>query len=709
MPKIILYILLVFHLMSAESYNMQLLSFLSYNQNCSDITGFYQDNREFAVVGLQNATSFVDITDPYNPYEIDRIDGSSSIWRDLKYWNRHVYIGTEAEDGIKVVSVNNPDEPELVYTITDVDNSHNIHIDSDGYLYIVGADDHDIWIYSLNNPSIPELIGTWDFQNNETTSQGYCHDVEVYNNKLYCAAIYVGYFHIIDVSDKSNPVTIVSHFTGSEGISTHDVAVSEDENYLFTGDENLGGHIKAWDISDYNNINLIDEYISPDWLNHSVHNLYIRPGTNFLIMSYYADGTRIVDISNPANMQEVAYYDMSEVEGLYVSNWGTYAYLPSGYIISSDIEQGLFVLELGGVSIMHEEIEDIDNLDIPYVNFVADVESFDGEVTDVTLHYSLDNNTWNDTQMTNSLGDSEYHAVMTFDQANVIVYYYITASNNQGQTSQYPQIDDFITFNYGDLIDIIVQDFEYENNWYEESTAIAGVWELGIPNGTALQAGFTNSEFIVQTNADHTYGNGKCFITGNELVDINSPGQADVDGGQTVLYSDIYDLSSYNDVLLTYWRWYTNNLGNNPGNDIWNVQVSSDSGINWINLENTSNSLNQWTEMRFVLSEYIDMTSTVQFRFTASDYFNDGDNGSGGSLVEAALDDFKLEIIGYLMQTGDLNYDSQLNILDVIILVNYILGESNPDETQFISADLNLDEYLDVLDVILLVNIVLGN
>ena len=43
--------------------------------------------------------------------------------------------------------------------------------------------------------------------------------------------------------------------------------------------------------------------------------------------------------------------------------------------------------------------------------------------------------------------------------------------------------------------------------------------------------------------------------------------------------SDIYNLSTYNDVLLTYWRWYTNNLGNNPGNDIWNVQVSSDSGI----------------------------------------------------------------------------------------------------------------------------------
>ena len=107
---------------------MQLLSFLSYEQNCSDITGFYQDGREFAVVGLvEDAATFVDITDPQNPFEVGRISGSPNIWRDLKYWNKHVYIGTEAEDGIRVVSVEDPDNPVLVYTINDFLGS-NIHM-----------------------------------------------------------------------------------------------------------------------------------------------------------------------------------------------------------------------------------------------------------------------------------------------------------------------------------------------------------------------------------------------------------------------------------------------------------------------------------------------------------------------------------------------------------------------------------------------------
>jgi hypothetical protein len=62
-------------------------------------------------------------------------------------------------------------------------------------------------------------------------------------------------------------------------------------------------------------------------------------------MSYYVDGTRVLDISDPINPVEVGYFDTSDLTGLYDGNWGTYAYLPSGYIISSDRNNGLFIFE----------------------------------------------------------------------------------------------------------------------------------------------------------------------------------------------------------------------------------------------------------------------------------------------------------------------------------------------------------------------------
>lgn len=686
---------------------MQLLSNISFNQNCSDITGFYQDEREFAVIGLQSGAAIVDITDPYNPFQIDIIEGTSSTWRDLKYWNRHIYIGTEAEDGVKIVSVNNPDEPILVNTVFDFVSSHNIYIDSDGYLYVVGADDNDIWIYNLEDPSNPNLVGTWNLENETNSQAGYCHDIEVYNDKLYCASIYVGYFRIIDVADKSNPTTIVSHFTGTDGISTHDVAISEDERYLFTGDENLGGHIKVWDISDYNNINLIEEYQTDNGEEHTSHNIYIKPGTNQLYVSYYADGTRIIDISNPYELEEIAYYDFSDTEGLYVSNWGVYPYLPSGNIISSDMELGLFVLSVGGISIIHENVQDVDfDNDGVYVPFVAYVDSFDGIIEDVTLNYSLDNINWNQMSMPN-INDNRYQVVMTFDQSSVIVYYYITATNSIGQISKYPQIEDNVSFIYGDLIDIVFQDFEDNHNWIVESSTSIGEWEWGVPIGTSLQGGFANVDFIVQTNEDYSENGEKCFVTGN--YDVSQPGSGDIDGGETILYSDIYELEQYPDVLLSYWRWYTNNLGNNPGNDIWNVQVSSDGGVNWTNLEYTSNSLNQWYERRFVLSNYIDLSNEVQFRYIASDLLNAGDVGSGGSLVEAALDDFKLEIINIQTQFGDINFDGGIDVLDVVIVVSIILGEYLPTDEQFSNIDFNNDDLITVQDIVNLVNLIIAD
>ena len=697
-----LIVVFIFSMIWGQGYNVQLLSHLPYTQETSDITGFYQDGREIAVMGLQNAAAFIDVTDPYNPYEIDRIPGGNSIWRDLKYWDRHVYIGTEADDGIKIVNVDNLDSPVLVNTITDVDNSHNIHIDSDGYLYIIGADQHDIWIYDLSNPSNPVLTGTWDLQNGQSSTQGYCHDIEVYNDKIYCASIYVGYFYIIDVSDKSNPYTLVSYNTGGGEISTHDCAVTFDEQYLITGDESLSGHVKIWDISDYGNINLVSEYYTPEWETHSAHNLYIpESNPDMLIISYYADGTRFVDISDPENPIEVGYYDTTDIEGLYVGNWGTYVDLPSGNIISSDIESGLYVLKFGGVSIIHNPIDD--QPEGPF-NINADVYSVGSEVANVYVELCVLNEC--NTYDMSLIADDSYEANMDFGSIATVAEYAIYAIDSSGEEARYPQ-ENYFMFTYGDLENLYVYDFEgSDQNWqagWSGDNASSGEWEWAVPNPTYWEG------VLVQTDSDHT-GNGvSCFVTGN-TNDPNNVGADDVDGGETTLFSPVFDLSEAEDVLLTYWRWYTNNAGDNPSTDPWNVEVSNNSGQSWVSLENTTLSNASWKRKRFVLSEYVELTNEMQLKFIAEDTYNDGDNGSGGSLVEAAVDDVFLQAIsGYgCDSSGDLNQDGVINVLDIVLIVNIILDNPNPSGDEYCYADLNSDNIINVLDIVLVVNLILN-
>jgi hypothetical protein len=59
--------------------------------------------------------------------------------------------------------------------------------------------------------------------------------------------------------------------------------------------------------------------------------------------------------------------------------------------------------------------------------------------------------------------------------------------------------------------------------------------------------------------------------------------------------------------------------------------------------------------------------------------------------------------------TGDINADESVNVLDVVQLVNIVLGAINPSGYQMIVSDLNLDGDINILDVVQLVNIVLGN
>ena len=106
------------------------------------------------------------------------------------------------------------------------------------------------------------------------------------------------------------------------------------------------------------------------------------------------------------------------------------------------------------------------------------------------------------------------------------------------------------------------------------------------------------------------------------------------------------------------------------------------------------------------MSNFIELTNEVQFRFIAEDIFYDGDAGSGGSLVEAAIDDFLIEYLSdNSSMLGDINNDESIDVLDVVLLVNMILGS---EPTNYATGDINSDNEINIQDIIYLINIVLG-
>tara|TARA_B110000196_G_scaffold92791_1_gene80305 strand:- start:1344 stop:1604 length:261 start_codon:yes stop_codon:yes gene_type:complete len=63
--------------------------------------------------------------------------------------------------------------------------------------------------------------------------------------------------------------------------------------------------------------------------------------------------------------------------------------------------------------------------------------------------------------------------------------------------------------------------------------------------------------------------------------------------------------------------------------------------------------------------------------------------------------------LGSNIMSGDVNFDSVLNILDIVIVVNYVLGNDTPTSSEFAAADLNGDGTLNILDIVTLTNLIL--
>ena len=349
MKKNIIYIIMfVFPLLlvSQSSLNMEQIGNLPYNQDLNDVWGYVDANGdEHALVGCANGFSYVNMSDPSNPYEVFFVPGSNSIWRDLKTWDHYAYITTEANDGLLIVDLDDLSGQTYVYTTEFFNSSHNIYIDEYGYAYIFGADDEFVVsnggavILDLNiDPMNPTLAGVFDAY--------YLHDGMVRDNILWGSAIYEGVFAAIDVTDKSSPVILGSSPTSCN--FTHNAWISDDGNYVFTTDEQQDCYIGAYDVSNISDIQQVDQIQSWNNDNSPVipHNTHVLG--NYLVTSYYTSGITVVDASDPSNLIEVAYYDTSpnydggEFEGC----WGAYPFLPSGLLLASDQQTGLHILEM---------------------------------------------------------------------------------------------------------------------------------------------------------------------------------------------------------------------------------------------------------------------------------------------------------------------------------------------------------------------------
>ncbi|MEM7113349.1 MAG: choice-of-anchor B family protein [Chloroflexota bacterium] len=368
--------------LAASTYpcqNVDLLSFMPLssigNDEANDIWGWTdpQDGDEYALIGLRDRTSFIDISDPENPVYLGFLSThtSSSNWRDIKVYANHAFIVSEASGhGMQVFDLTrlrNVSSPPQSFNndahFSGFGNAHNIVINEDsGFAYGVGTSTCSGGLHMVNiqNPTSPTDAGCF-------SSDGYTHDAQcvIYNGpdlahigKEICFNSNEETITIVDVTNKNAPVQLSrTGYTGCTGRSncyTHKGWLTEDQTTFLLDDEldetrqGINTRTYIWDVSDLDNPVHTGSFNSA---NPSIdHNQYVKG--KLVYQANYTAGLRILEVGSstlrrPATLSEVAYFDIypANNNASFNAMWSNYPYFDSDVVIMSGIEQGLFVVK----------------------------------------------------------------------------------------------------------------------------------------------------------------------------------------------------------------------------------------------------------------------------------------------------------------------------------------------------------------------------
>jgi choice-of-anchor B domain-containing protein len=364
--------------------NVALKSFLPLSEMdavwSNDIWGWTDplDGREFALIGLDNGTGFVDVTRPRNPVYLGTLPTHTvtSTWRDIKVVKNHAFVVSEAAGhGMQVFDlkrlrgVTEPQRFTEDAWLGGFGQAHNIAAnEATNFVYVVGstqsvtacgADGNGGGgpiMVKVKRPKNPRVVGC-------VPEDGYTHDTQcvVYAGpdtehvgREICMSANEDTITVVDVTDKANPVQL-DRVPYSTSAYSHQAWLTPNQKFLLANDEldEVNGEVPStttyiWDVQDLDDIALTGDF------QHGTesidHNLYIKK--KFAFESNYMSGVRILGTRKVGEgiLTARGFFDLypSEDAVNFAGTWSNYPYFESGIVIATGMEEGLFVLRPTG-------------------------------------------------------------------------------------------------------------------------------------------------------------------------------------------------------------------------------------------------------------------------------------------------------------------------------------------------------------------------
>ena len=665
----------------------------------SDCWGYVSPSgREYALMSVSGGYAFVEITNPTNPVIIETIAGPNSLWHDVKVVGQYAYGVSEGGSGIQVMDMSDIDNGNVTlvrnWTAGGYSTTHNIIANEEsGSLWVSGTNigNGGLIHIDISNPTLPSLDGGW--------TDMYVHDAQVVtwhdgalagHEIAFCAGGFSGGFsstglRIVDVTNPNNTQTLATLFYPNAGYA-HQVWLSTDRKHVYLNDEldEENGVVSVTTTRVINIEDLSNPYLEGTFttgLPSIDHNLYTMDSV--IYESNYRSGVHIFDALDPVHPVEVAYFDTfpGSDSPQFNGTWSNYPFFPSGNMIISDFERGLFVVRVDAQlrPMALAQSGSLPSTVDPAGGDQLSVEAVtrDGVVV-TSVEMMLDTGSGFTSIPMAANGDGTYSTALPSVPCGADINYYFTASTSTGFVATFPNDAPASTFSasvVSSVTQIFADNFETNTGWSVSGSVSAGAWERGVPAGDGGRGD-------PAVDAD---GSGRCYLTENVL------GNSDVDDGTTILTSPTMDASAGN-TTLQYQLWYSNNVG--IIDDSMTVELSNNNGGSWTTIDTLGpdSQGGGWNEYSFdVGSIFANPSSQLRVRFVVSDL-------GQGSVVEAGVDAVELVQTSCVDSPTGCNAADlaepfgQLNFFDISA---YLSAFSAGDTV----ADINNDGSLNFFDI----------
>ena len=369
--------------------NVNLVSFLPLHEmgaapgiTLNDAWGWVdaETGQRWALVGREDGTAFVEITDPERPRYAGELPmpptAQSNVWRDIKVDGWYAFVvadGSASRQGMHGMQVfdlrrlrDATGAPVTFQSDAHYEEfavAHNVVINEESdRAYVVGARQDKrscnagLHMIDISDPLQPTFIGCFADVGTGRAGGGYTHDAQCvvyhgpdaqYQGREICVGANETAISVADVTDVDNPIAL-SRGAYPAASYVHQGWFTEDQRYFIQNDEldervfDNHTHTYIWDMTD-----LDDPVLLKDFASDAVstdHNLYVRGDQAY--QANYSSGLRIMDVSDPSDPFVAGFFDTRPQDSAVNFNgaWTAWPFPDSDLVIISSRGEGLFVV-----------------------------------------------------------------------------------------------------------------------------------------------------------------------------------------------------------------------------------------------------------------------------------------------------------------------------------------------------------------------------